>query len=129
MGSTPVHTATRRRIGEVLVDQGLIDAAQLERALEIQKATAPGQQRKRLGSVVIEAGFATERQVAEALAEALNLQVVDLGTIPISPDIVRLLPRAVAERSALLLLTRIGTKVTVATSDPTNIFAIDDVKL
>jgi len=129
MGSTPVHKNVRRRLGEVLVDEGLITQAQLDKALELQQATPPGRARKRLGTVVIEAGFATDKQVAEALAEALNLDVVDLGAIPISPDIVRLLPKAVAERSGLLVLSRIGTKVTVATSDPTNIVAIDDVKL
>ena len=130
LGSAPAQRpAARRRLGEVLVDSGLITDAQLEQALALQRETPPGQRRKRLGVVVIEAGFATERQVAEALAEALNLQVVDLGTIAMSPDTVRLLPRPVAERSNLLLLERKGNTVILATSDPTNVVAIDDVKL
>ncbi|MCA1711324.1 MAG: Flp pilus assembly complex ATPase component TadA [Actinobacteria bacterium] len=125
----PVQRAPRRRLGEVLVATGLITEQQLQSALQLQQATPPGQHRKRLGSVVIEAGYASEKQVAVALAEALNLQVLDLNEFQIVPEVVRLLPRAVAERSNLILLSRAGNSVTVATSDPTNIVALDDVKL
>ena len=119
----------RRRIGEVLVSQGLLDDAQLETALATQISALPGQARRRLGQVVIELGLATERQVAEALAEALGLPLVDLGRTIVSPDAVRLLPRAVAERSGVLVLSREGNRITVATADPTNVVALDDVKL
>ncbi|HWG94771.1 MAG TPA: ATPase, T2SS/T4P/T4SS family, partial [Mycobacteriales bacterium] len=120
---------TRRRIGEVLVSQGLLDEAQLQAALDEQASTPPGTPRRRLGQVVIELGLATERQVAEALAEALQLPLVDLGRTMVVPEAVRLLPRAVAERSGVLVLERSGPKVTVATADPTNVVALDDVKL
>ncbi|MCU1674980.1 MAG: type secretion system protein [Frankiales bacterium] len=108
---------------------GLITEQQLQSALQLQQATPEGQRRKRLGTVVIEAGYASEKQVAEALAEALTLQVIDLNEFAVVPEVVRLLPRAVAERSNLILLSREGNSVTVATSDPTNIVALDDVKL
>ncbi len=119
----------RRRIGEVLVEQGLLTDAQIQQALALQQATPPGQPRPRLGTLVITAGFATERQVAEALAEALSLPLVDLGRTLVVPEHVRLLPRAVAERSGVIVLERQGSRVTVATSDPTNVVALDDVKL
>ncbi len=119
----------RRRLGEVLVSQSLLTAEQLVHALTVQRDVPPGQQRRRLGNVVIDLGFATERQVAEALAEALGLELVDLGRTIIVPDHVRLLPRAVAERSGVLILTRDGGRFTVATTDPTNVVALDDVKL
>ena len=118
----------RRRIGEVLVEQGLLSEEQVQAALARQSSTGDGP-RKRLGAVVIEAGFATERQVAEALAEALGLPLVDLGRTLVVPDHVRLLPRAVAERSGVLVLERTGGRFTVAASDPTNVVALDDVKL
>jgi hypothetical protein len=119
----------RRRIGEVLVSQGLLDEAQLQQALDAQRDTPAGTARPRLGQVVIALGLATERQVAEALAEALTLPLVDLGRTMVVPDAVRLLPRAVAERSGVLVIERSGSKVTVATADPTNVVALDDVKL
>jgi type IV pilus assembly protein PilB len=119
----------RRRIGEVLVSQGLLDDAQLQAALDAQQSTPPGVTRKRLGQVVIDLGLATERQVAEALAEALALPLVDLGRTMVVPEHVRLLPRAVADRSGVLVLERNGGRLTVATGDPTNVVALDDVKL
>jgi type IV pilus assembly protein PilB len=119
----------RKRIGEVLVSQGLVTEQQLAEALDAQRDVAPGSQRKRLGTVVIDLGMATELQVAEALAEALGLQLVDLGRTLVVPEHVRLLPRAVAERTGLIILDRQGNKFNVATSDPTNVVALDDVKL
>ncbi|HWH28188.1 MAG TPA: ATPase, T2SS/T4P/T4SS family [Mycobacteriales bacterium] len=119
----------RRRIGEVLVSQGLLSEEQLQSALAEQRNAPPGQSRKRLGQVVIDMGLATERQVAEALAEALGLPLVDLGRTMVVPEAVKLLPRAVAERSGVLVMERNGNRITVATADPTNVVALDDVKL
>jgi type IV pilus assembly protein PilB len=119
----------RRRIGDVLVSQGLLDDSTLQAALEEQAATAAGTPRRRLGQVVIDLGLATERQVAEALAEALGLRLVDLGRTMVVPEAVRSLPRGVAERAGVIVLERSGSRVTVATADPTNVVALDDVKL
>ena len=119
----------RRRIGEVLVAQGLITEEQLQQVLAAQMATPAGQPRPRLGALVTQSGHATEKQVAEALGEALGLRVVDLGRTLVVPEHVRLLPRAVAERSGVLVLERRGSSLTVATADPTNVVALDDVKL
>ncbi|MDP9435450.1 MAG: Flp pilus assembly complex ATPase component TadA [Actinomycetota bacterium] len=119
----------RRRIGEVLVEQGVLSEEQLSSVLSSQQDVAPGQPRKRLGQVVIALGFATERQIAQALAEALALPLVDLGRTIIVPDAVKTLPRAVAERSGVLVLEKAGNRLTVATADPTNVMALDDVKL
>ena len=119
----------RRRIGEVLVSQGLLTLDQVNDALAAQLNVPKGQQRKRLGNVVIELGLATERQVAEALAEALGLELVDLGRTALVPEHVRLLPRAVAERSGVIIIESDAGRFKVATSDPTNVVALDDVKL
>ncbi|MCW2605922.1 MAG: type secretion system protein [Frankiales bacterium] len=128
-GADPAVPRQRRRIGEVLVEQGVLTSEQLSRALSAQQDVEPGAPRKKLGQVVISAGFATERQIAEALAEALGLPLVDLGRTLVVPDAVRLLPRAVAERSGVLVMEKDGHRLTVATADPTNVMALDDVKL
>ena len=127
----PPQPRRRRRIGEVLVEQGLLTEDQLRTALAEQSGGPSGQPRRRLGTVVIELGLATEREVAQALAEALGLPLVDLGRTMAQPEAVRLLPRAVAERSGVLVLSseRDGARITVATGDPTNVVALDDVKL
>jgi hypothetical protein len=70
-------SAVRRRLGEVLTDQGLVSQQQLDTALAVQTADPPP--RRRLGQVVAALGFATERQVAEALATHLGLAAADLS--------------------------------------------------
>ncbi len=117
----------RRRLGDVLVDTGLITADQLQQSLEEQRR--PDGPRRRLGQVVADLGFATERAVAEALADLLGMEMIDLSrTIP-APDVVRLLPRAVAERTQVLVLDKTDKGLVVAAVDPTNVLALDDVKL
>ncbi|GAA3590984.1 hypothetical protein GCM10022223_01880 [Kineosporia mesophila] len=111
----------------MLVDSGLLTAAQLDLALADQRR--PDAPRRRLGQVVSDLGFATERDVAEALAKLLGLQIVDLSRTMPAPDVVRLLPRAVAERTRVLVLDRTSKGLLVAAADPTNVLALDDVKL
>lgn len=121
------HSAPRRRIGDVLVESGVISQEQLEKALEEQRrADGP---RRRLGQVVVDMGMATERDVAQGLARLLGMQMVDLSKAIPAPDVVRLLPRPVAERTRILVLDKTARGLVVATSDPTNVLALDDVKL
>jgi type IV pilus assembly protein PilB len=117
----------RRRLGDVLVESGLLTPQQLEQALEEQrKDTGP---RRRLGQVVSDLGLAAERDVAKALADLLGLELIDLSRMLPAPDVVRLLPRAVAERTRVLVLDRTPGGLVVAAADPTNVLALDDVKL
>lgn len=118
----------RRRLGEVLLEQGLVTQEQLDTALAVQTADPPP--RRRLGQVVAALGFATERQVAESLATHLGLSAADLSRVVPAPDVVRLLPRAVADRTGVLVLDRhAGGGLVIATSDPTNVLALDDVRM
>ena len=129
--STPEHDQfpRRRRLGEVLVSQGLLTPEQLVHALSAQDDVPEGQPRKRLGAVVIDLGLASEAQVAEALAGALHLERVDLRHALVLPEAARLLPRALAERHGLLVLDLTDGTLTLAASDPTNVVALDDAKL
>ncbi|MDP9239187.1 MAG: Flp pilus assembly complex ATPase component TadA [Actinomycetota bacterium] len=119
----------RRRIGEVLVEQGVLTQAQLETCLAAQQQTPPGIRRRRLGAVIIGLELASERQIATALAGAMNLELADLGRRPVDPAVVRLLPQAMAERHECLVLALDGPRIIVATSDPTNVVALDDIRL
>ncbi len=136
MSSDPASAAAPRlragrrlRIGDALVKQGTITAEQLAEALAVQNATAPDQPRKRLGAVVVECAFATERQVAAALATAMGLDIADLRNHPPDMDTVRSLPRGVAQRCGAVILGRTGPRVRLATADPTNVLALDDIRL
>lgn len=112
-----------------MVQQGTITPEQLSAALEAQNSTPPDQPRKRLGAVVVECGFATERQVAAALATAMGLDIADLRNNPPAMDAVRSLPQAVAQRCGAVILGRTGPQVRLATADPTNVLALDDIRL
>lgn len=127
--STSDPFAVRRRIGEVLVDQGVLTEQQLHAMLRLQLATTADTPRRRLGEVVIEAGLASDQEVAKAIAGALNLSLIDLGRVVVNPVAVRSVPRLMAERNAILVLGQVGASVTIAAADPTNLLALDDVRL
>ncbi len=125
----PRDLPARRPLGEVLVEAALISEDQLREALAMQSGTAEGRPRRRLGRVVIDEGLVTDRQLAGALSEALGLGLVDLSRSSAAPELARLVPRAVAERGAVVVLANDDGHVTVAAADPTNVFALDDVRL
>jgi type IV pilus assembly protein PilB len=117
----------RRRLGDVLVAAAVLTDAELRTALEAQRSVIGS--RRRLGHVLVDLGMATERQIAEALGDQLRLEVVDLNKIAVSPESVRLLPRGVAQRLGMLILSKDGNRLTLAVSDPTDVVALDDVRL
>ncbi len=117
----------RRRLGEVLVSQGALGEAALDSALEAQRSVRGP--RRRLGQVLVDLGLCTEREVATALGELLDLDVVDLARTTISPDVVRLLPQPVASRLRAVPLAKDGARLRLASADPTNVVSLDDVKL
>jgi type IV pilus assembly protein PilB len=119
--------ATRSRLGDVLLDAGIVTEPELHQALEAQRAVVGV--RRRLGHVLVDLGIATERQIADALAAQLHLEVVDLTKIAVSPDTVRLLPRGVAARLGMIVIAKDGRRLTLAVSDPTDVVALDDVRL
>ncbi len=121
----------RRRLGEVLVTHEVIDEIQLDELLAEQATlrSTDGSGRMRLGQLVVFRGLGTEEQVADALGDLLALDVVDLSIEPVDPTVAQLIPRAMAERFGLIVLAREETGLRVAASDPTNVLALDDVRI
>jgi type IV pilus assembly protein PilB len=117
----------RRRLGDVLLDRGLLTALQLKEALDSQQNLI-GVHRKRLGKLLVDMGFLTERQVAESLAELLSLDLLDSSDLLVPLEVARLLPRQVAERAQVLVLGHSSEGLRIATADPTNVVALDDVR-
>jgi type IV pilus assembly protein PilB len=111
----------------VLVAAGVVTPQQLDEALTAQRAIIGP--RRRLGHVLVDLDLATERQIAEGLAAQLGLELVDLTRAAVSPDSARLLPRGVAQRLGVLVMAAAGSRLTVAAVDPTDVLAIDDVRL
>ena len=120
-------THLRKRLGDVLVEAKVLTLDQLYSVLNYQRET-PGP-RRRLGELLVEQGYVDERMIALALAAHLGLGTIDLSKNAPSPDVVRLLPQQIAERARCLVVDRTETGLAVAVSDPTDVLALDDVRL
>ena len=123
----PDAPAGRRRLGEVLVDDGVLTPGQLDEALQAQQEDRGG--RRRLGEVIASLGLADEVQIARALSDQLRLPFVDLSSLTVSKATVSVLPRHVAVRHQVVPVTLAHDVLTVAMSDPTNVLVLDDVRM
>lgn len=111
-------------IGEVLKEYGYISEEQLQQALILQKQDRS----KRLGTIMIEKGFITEKQMLSALAERLNQPLIDLSTYQVDSEAVELVPQQIAQKYSLIAIKKEAGSLIVATSDPLNFYAIEDVR-
>ncbi|MBU1045157.1 MAG: Flp pilus assembly complex ATPase component TadA [Candidatus Omnitrophica bacterium] len=112
----------KKLLGEYLVEQGLVSEEQIQRALEEQKKAG-----SRLGQTLIDLGFLSEEQMIIALARQLDLAHIDILSYNLKPDVVNLIPEKIARRYELIAIDKMGDSLTIAMSDPLNVFAIDEV--
>jgi Type II secretion system (T2SS), protein E, N-terminal domain len=112
----------RIRIGDLMVRAGLIDEMQLQSALSYQR-----QWGGRLGDILVNQGYLDEMMLWRGLSRQLDVPLVCLPEIPFLPDVVTLVPQETAERLELFPITRDERTLTVATSEPNNIGAVDEV--
>jgi type IV pilus assembly protein PilB len=119
----PSQSAGPDKLGETLVRSGKINQAQLQEALGYQK-----DQGGRLGTNLVKLGYLTERQLVDALAEQFKVPSVDLNNMEIDEAVVKIIPADIARKYTIFPVTKAGATVTVAMIDPTNVFAMDDVK-
>ncbi|MGH8298034.1 MAG: GspE/PulE family protein [Steroidobacteraceae bacterium] len=112
----------RVRVGEVLLEQKLINEQQLKTALAEQARSG-----RRLGRVLTDLGMVSEQAFHEALAKHLKIPFMDLRQAQLTPETVRLLPEALARRSRALVLKADAASALVAMSDPTDLFAYDEL--
>ena len=110
------------RLGDLLVQHKLISQSQLEQALAGQKKSG-----QKLGRVLIDDGYLTEDQMLEALSEQLKIPFVDLLHYKFKPEIVKLIPEIQARRFRAVALAFDETGILIGMSDPTNIFAYDEL--
>ncbi|NMA34481.1 MAG: type II secretion system protein GspE, partial [Clostridiaceae bacterium] len=112
----------RKRLGDILLEAGKIQLAQLNRALETHRKT-----KRRLGEVLVSEGLITESEIADVLAQQLSLERVDLDKTFVQQDIARSIPKEVAQKYLAIPIYIRDDKLVVAMSDPLNMFAIDDI--
>ncbi|ADU31346.1 GspE/PulE family protein [Evansella cellulosilytica] len=114
---------SRKRLGDLLVETGLISKEQLEEALE-QKTS-----NQKLGDVLLQQGYITEQQLIEVLEYQLGIPHVSLYRYPIDPKMTNLVPKEIANTRNLMPLKLEGDKLFIAMADPMDFFAIDDIRL
>ncbi|HEX9760423.1 MAG TPA: type IV-A pilus assembly ATPase PilB [Candidatus Acidoferrales bacterium] len=111
------------RLGEILVKESLITQEQLKQALDYQK-----QHSGRLGTCLVKLGFITDDEVTAVLSRQYGVPSINLKYYEVDPSVVKLIPQETAVRYQIVPLSRVGSTLTIAMTDPTNVFAMDDIK-
>src|SRR3954468_5086602 len=112
-----------QRLGDLLVREKVITEQQLEESLRVQKQTGG-----RLGSVLVKLGYLSDEDVTNFLSRQYGVPAINLSYFEIDPAVVKLIPFETAKRYQILPLSRVGASLTIAMVDPTNVFAMDDIK-
>jgi len=111
------------RIGELLLRERLITPDQLKKAIDEQKKSGG-----RLGFNLTKLGYITEKDLTAFLSRQYGIPTIDLSSQEVDHEIVKLIPEDVAQKYQVIPVSRTGSTLVVAMADPSNIFAIDDIK-
>src|SRR6202158_2915034 len=111
------------RLGEILIKESLITSEQLQKALEHQK-----QHGGKLGSSLMKMGFITDDQITGVLSRQYGVPSINLKYYEVDQAVIKLIPQDTAVRYQIVPLSRVGSTLTIAMTDPTNVFAMDDIK-
>jgi type IV pilus assembly protein PilB len=112
-----------QRLGDLLVKEKVITTEQLEQAIKLQKES-----HSRLASALVKLGFLSDEDVTNFLSRQYGVPAINLSYFEIDPAVVKLIPYETAKRYQILPLSRVGASLTIAMVDPTNVFAMDDIK-
>lgn len=112
------------RLGDVLIEQGLINNAQLGEALKYQKEHTD----LRLGACLVEMGFVSEEEVIRALANKFDMEIADFSGVEIDINVVRQIPENVARKYNVIAIGEEDDALVIALDDPINYYAIEDVR-
>src|SRR5258706_165272 len=111
------------RIGELLLKEKRITPEQLQQALNTQKAGGG-----KLGYNLVKMGFVKDEEITALLSKQYGVPSINLAQFQIDPAVVKLVPPETAQKYQIIPLSRSGASLTIAMTDPTNVFAMDDIK-
>ena len=112
-----------KRLGELLIDAGVLTEEELNRGIELQKGT-----KDRLGDVLVKNGIITEDEVIEALTMQLGIQYVDLTKVNIPTELAQVLPKNIAKQYNVVPVRAVKDELYIAMADPMNFYAIEEVR-
>jgi type IV pilus assembly protein PilB len=110
------------RLGDILVREELISPEQLQRAQEASRKTG-----ERLGLLLVKSGVLSEDELTQFLSRQYGVPAINLGEFEIEPEVIALVPRDVARKHRLIPMSRSGNSLIVATADPSQVAALDDL--
>ncbi len=113
-----------KKLGDALVDSGLITAVQLQEALKYQKETGD-----RLGQILVNLGFVSEQDIVGILENQLGIPQITFDPSNLNANLVNSVPEAMIKRHRVMPIKKEGNRLTVAMVDPLNVVAIDDLRL
>ncbi len=113
----------KERLVNILTENKILTPDQLNKALEVQRREGG-----RLSNILVSLEFVKEKDLMLALSKSLNIPPINLSKLNIKPEVVKTIPEHVARHYQLIPISRIGDNLTVAVSDPLNIFALDDIR-
>jgi type IV pilus assembly protein PilB len=122
MAEAKLGQPVSRRLGDLLVREGLINQEQLQRALADQKGS-----NEKLGSILVRLDFINEDQLIDFLSKQYGIPSITLTQLDVDSEVVKLVPAQIARKYEVLPIKRSGNQLTLAMADPTNVFAVDDV--
>jgi type IV pilus assembly protein PilB len=114
----------KKPLGQILLAKGLITQEQLDEALRVQKSTT-----EQLGRILVDLGHINEREVLRAHAEQLGIPFLDLDRVSVDEDVAKAIPQSLVQRYNAVPIRKQGNRLTVAMADPSNVFALDDIRL
>ncbi|HKE83221.1 MAG TPA: hypothetical protein VKB50_05690, partial [Vicinamibacterales bacterium] len=111
------------RIGELLLKEKRITPEQLQEALNYQRSNGG-----KLGFNLIKLGYVKDDEITALLSKQYGVPSIALGSFDVDPAVVKLVPAETAQKYQIIPLSRSGATLTIAMTDPTNVFAMDDIK-
>src|SRR6266702_1338415 len=111
------------KLGEMLIKSGLLTPQKLQEALEYQKTNGG-----KLGLNLVKLGFVKEEDITRVLSQQYGVPAINLAKLEIDDTVVKLIPSEVAQKYLIMPVGRTGATLTIAMMDPTNVFAMDDIK-
>ena len=111
------------RIGELLLKEKRITPAQLQEALNYQKTNGG-----KLGFNLVHLGFVKDEEITALLSKQYGVPSINLSQFEVDPSVIKLIPAETANKYQIVPLSRSGATLTIAMTDPTNVFAMDDIK-
>jgi hypothetical protein len=120
----PIRRISTKPLGELLLERGLINKDQLEKALELQKEKGG-----LIGQILVSLGYVKEEEIAHAITAQYGYPYLPLANYEFNKEVVKMIPKNVARQYGLVAIDKLGNMLTVAMCNPLNIHAIEDIEL